>query len=106
MMAEQQPHEQSAQAHHPHKRDTVFLAIFTAVQSLIVVLFWLGTTYGEGLDPKLDNVTHSTGAAEHNQFYHVYQDIHVMIFIGFGQSQRRPLSFSRRDTHVPHTLRT
>mmetsp|Transcript_100573 Transcript_100573/g.288172 ORF Transcript_100573/g.288172 Transcript_100573/m.288172 type:complete len:482 (-) Transcript_100573:282-1727(-) len=48
------------------------------MQTIIIILYCLTTSYDQHTDPK------ATDNSQRSTYYGMYQDIHVMIFIGFG----------------------
>ena len=53
------------------------------MQILMVIFFAAFTEYDENTDPATD-VHHATGGEELSSRYSMWQDVHIMIFIGFG----------------------
>jgi hypothetical protein len=90
----------------PAKNPIFFPAILIALQAIFIVLLALHADYGHEPEPAndtalMEKISHSMRAspsgsiyiAYHNEtvhhrgindFYSMFQDIHIMIFIGFG----------------------
>jgi ammonium transporter Rh len=59
-----------------------FGIVFGLFQIAFIIFYGVGTKYDENTDPKMDDLE-ATGGAEMSR-YTMWQDIHVMIFVGFG----------------------
>lgn len=57
--------------------------VYILLEIIMIILYALFTTYGEETNPKNQN-TDSHTQEKTNKLYPFYQDVHVMIFIGFG----------------------
>jgi ammonium transporter Rh len=62
---------------------TTFAKLFGGAQAIIIVLYFVFTDYDHNSDPST-MVDKAEGAEEVASLYGLWQDIHVMIFIGFG----------------------
>ena len=62
----------------------IFEIIFILSQVVIGVLYALCTEYGEGVHPAFTNTNDLDAKDAMQTYYPMYQDVHVMIFIGFG----------------------
>ena len=62
---------------------TTFAKLFGGAQAIIIVLYFVFTDYDHNSDPST-MVDKAEGAEEVASRYGLWQDIHVMIFIGFG----------------------
>lgn len=58
---------------------TIFTVIFAGLQAIIIILFFSATTYNEGATGGDEALKHSN-----MHMYPYFQDVNVMIFIGFG----------------------
>lgn len=68
-----------------HRKQFVYFA--AVFQVLLLVLFSTGTKYGDSSlasTNKVENGTVVSVQSEVDHLYPFYQDVHVMIFIGFG----------------------
>jgi len=62
----------------------VFELIFIVSQIIIIILYSFCTEYGEGVHPAFTTTDTLSGQDAVRTYYPMYQDVHVMIFIGFG----------------------
>ena len=63
------------------ENSTRFASVLLAFQTLLIVLFAVGTDYSD----TVGGTNKITGLGEEmTKYYGVYQDVHVMIFVGFG----------------------
>jgi len=63
------------------ENSTRFATVLLAFQTLLIVLFAVGTDYADSIS----GTNSITGLGEEmTKYYGVYQDVHVMIFVGFG----------------------
>ena len=65
--------------------------LFMVAQLIVILIFGLCTELGDGVHPKSRNTENGTPGEVYSQnqntiqrLYPVFQDVHVMIFIGFG----------------------
>ena len=67
----------------PHR---VFELVFILSEVILIILYGFCTTYGEGVHPAVirPGTEEFTAKDEVQTYYPFYQDVHVMIFIGFG----------------------
>ena len=66
------------------KQFAIFAAVF---QAIMLLLFYMGTKYGDSSLASTNKVVNGTVLSvqsEVDHLYPFYQDVHVMIFIGFG----------------------
>eukprot|EP00002_Diphylleia_rotans_P027521 TRINITY_DN551_c0_g2_i2.p1 TRINITY_DN551_c0_g2~~TRINITY_DN551_c0_g2_i2.p1 ORF type:complete len:705 (-),score=121.62 TRINITY_DN551_c0_g2_i2:117-2231(-) len=69
--------EQGGASSRPHRRRGLFVPIFGTFQVIFIVLFGVFVRYDEALFSE-------EGDHDVDRLYPLYQDVHVMIFIGFG----------------------
>lgn len=62
----------------------VFELVFIISEIIIIVLYGLCTKYGEGVHPAFTASGDLDAKDAVQTYYPMYQDVHVMIFIGFG----------------------
>lgn len=94
----QHAHDEVEPQHHIHKMKTaagitvemdepemsrVFVKYFAFMQLLMMILYFAFCTYDDNTDPATPS-SEQTGATEISQVYGMWQDVHIMIFIGFG----------------------
>lgn len=66
----------------PHR---AFETVFILSEVIMAVLYLFFTEYSEGVHPSFDNRENGYDAADWVQkYYPLFQDVHVMIFVGFG----------------------
>jgi len=63
-----------------------FELLYLVGELVVIVLYLLVTEYGEGVHPAASSTQAGAMKAEAmvRQYYPIFQDVHVMIFIGFG----------------------
>ena len=64
----------------------IFELVFIISQIILIIIYGFCTTYGEGVHPAVvrPGTEEFTAKDEVQTYYPLYQDVHVMIFIGFG----------------------
>ena len=67
----------------PHR---AFETIFLISEIVIIILYLCFTEYSDGVHPSAfsTNAAGLNAANKVQTFYPIFQDVHVMIFIGFG----------------------
>lgn len=58
--------------------------MFAIAQGVCILLFGLCTEYGEGMHPSDITTTEKAARDNMQNLYPFFQDVHVMIFVGFG----------------------
>ena len=61
-----------------------FELVFFFSQIIIILIYAFTTEYSEELNPAVSSVTVKLGKDKVQQYYPLFQDVHVMIFVGFG----------------------
>lgn len=61
----------------------LFARLFGLFQILMIIFYFAFATYDENTDPATKPAK-ATGASEISAYYGMWQDVHIMIFIGFG----------------------
>jgi len=64
--------------------DAMFAPLFAGMQIFMIIMYGLFTKYDEHSAADVAVADVEAGEAEITQIYGMYQDVHVMIFIGFG----------------------
>ena len=62
--------------------DLIFFVTFSIFQVISILMYALYTEYGEEVGSQVGNQTQVSNTINH--YYPFFQDVHVMIFIGFG----------------------
>jgi len=73
----------AASAVHEAPMSTLFVKFFAAMQVLIIIFYFSFVGYDENTDPATEEAMQH-GGHQIDERYSMWQDIHVMIFIGFG----------------------
>lgn len=74
-------HTVESRSRHHNDNSRLFTIIFSAIQVATVILYGIFVEYSDVVDAKV------TDLAADTSFYNIYpmfQDVHVMIFVGFG----------------------
>lgn len=64
--------------------DTIFFAVFTIFQIVSIFMYAFFTEYGEEVSSQSTSGNQTQISNTINHYYPFFQDVHVMIFIGFG----------------------
>eukprot|EP00823_Brevimastigomonas_motovehiculus_P000633 TRINITY_DN107_c0_g1_i1.p1 TRINITY_DN107_c0_g1~~TRINITY_DN107_c0_g1_i1.p1 ORF type:complete len:762 (+),score=204.89 TRINITY_DN107_c0_g1_i1:23-2308(+) len=70
------------QQHHHHHKSNRFIWFFVLAEIALIVLHCVLTKYGPGAEGNVEN--NEEKQVEVNNKYALFQDVHIMIFIGFG----------------------
>lgn len=65
----------------PHR---AFETVFIISQIIVIILFAFCTEYGEGVHPAASSTEVLDKRNNVQVYYPLFQDVHVMIFVGFG----------------------
>jgi len=67
----------------PHR---IWEALFLVSQLVVIVIYLVCTEYGEGMSPSSFRSAEDEAKAANmvQKYYPMFQDVHVMIFVGFG----------------------